>query len=151
MARAVACLVLAASLAGCTASQARVAKRAGEITAAAALVGLLGTVIAAEAWRDEHKQLLEGGIVFVPISVAGVGVYIACDSMLGSEDDATPPSAHTSTWNAAMDLAKEAKHAARGGDCSEVQAIEPRVRELDTDVYLRFANDAVIRTCLGPH
>ena len=150
MFRFAACSVLAASLASCTVHQARIAKRAGEVTAAAALIGLLGTVVAAEAWRDEHEQLLEGGLAFVPISLVGVGVYVACDALLGPEDE-TAPSAHTSTWNAAMDLAKEAKHAASGGDCAEVQAIEPRVRELDTDVYLRFANDAVIRTCLGPH
>ena len=149
--RRAACLVLAASLASCNAHQLRVAKRAGEVTAAVALAGLLGTVLAAEAWRDEHKELLDGGIAFVPLSLVGAGVYIACDAMLDSAEQAGPPSEHTGSWNAAMDLAKEAKHAARGGDCAEVQAIEPRVRELDTDVYLRFANDAVIRTCLGPH
>ncbi|HTR50441.1 MAG TPA: hypothetical protein VMJ10_07005 [Kofleriaceae bacterium] len=151
MFRCAACTVLAASLASCTANQARVAKRAGEVTTAAALIGLLGTVVAAETWRDEHEELLAGGLVFVPISLVGAGVYIACDAMLNTAETTAPPPEHTSTWNAAMDLAKEAKHAARGGDCAEVQAIEPRVRELDSDVYLRFANDAVIRTCLGPH
>ena len=144
-------VVLAASLAGgCTARQARVARRAGEVAAGAALVGLLATVVAAEAWSAHHQDLLEAGIAFVPISLAGVGVYIASDQMLGATDVVAAPSAHSSSWNAAMDLAKQAKRAARRGDCAEVQAIEPRVRDLDSDVYLRFVNDKVIRTCLGP-
>jgi hypothetical protein len=141
--------LLATGLTGCTVPQARIAKRAGEVTAAAALAGMLASVVAAEAWHDERKPLLEGGFVFVPISLIGVGVYIACDALLAPEQ--TAPSEQTSVWNAAMDLAREAKHAARAGDCAEVQAIEPRVRDLDSDVYLRFENDRVIRTCLGPH
>jgi hypothetical protein len=133
---------------GCTVRQARIARRAGEITAGAALVGLLATVVAAELWDDQRQALLEGGIAFVPISIAGVAVYIASDTMLGPEDDTVV--AHPRAWTAAMDLAKEAKRAARRGDCAEVQAIESRVRELDTDVYGRFLRDQLIRTCLGP-
>ena len=135
---------------GCTARHARVARRAGEITAGAALSCLLATVLAAEVWSSEHQDILEAGAVFVPISLAGAGVYIAADEQLGSDDaPAVASNEHTSTWNAAMDLAKQAKHAARRGDCAEVQAIQPRVRELDSAVYLRFVNDKVIQTCLG--
>jgi len=141
--------VAAACLAsGCTANQARVARRAGEITAGAALAGLLATVIAAETWSEHHQALLDAGIAFVPLSLVGAGVYISTDIML-SRGEPPPPTAHGASWNAAMDLAKQAKRAARRGDCAEVQAIEPRVRELDSDIYLRFVNDQVIRTCLG--
>jgi hypothetical protein len=134
--------------AGCTVRHARVARRAGEITAGAALVGLLATIVTAELWNEHHQELLEGGGVFVPISLAGVAVYIATDTMLGPDEDIV--TAHPRAWTEAMELARDGKLAARRGDCAEVQAIEPRVRELDTDVYGHFVRDQVIRTCLGP-
>jgi hypothetical protein len=135
----------------CTAHQARVARRAGEVTAASALFGILATVVAAEVWSEEHEDLLEAGLVFVPITIGGAGVYVAADQQLSAAESApVATNEHTSTWNAAMDLAKDAKHAARRGDCAEVQAIQPRVRDLDSEVYLRFVNDKVIQTCLGP-
>jgi hypothetical protein len=143
-------LILVATLAcGCTSHQLRTAKRAGEITAASALFGILGTVVTAVLWDQYHRELLEGGAVFVPITLGGVGVYIAADSALGPDDTEEVPS-HPPNWTAAMDLAKQAKHAAYRGDCAEVQAIEPRVRELDMGVYQRFLRDQVIRPCLGP-
>jgi hypothetical protein len=141
-------IVVVAFAFGCTARQARFARRAGETTAAAALIGLLATVVTAELWDEQRQTLLETGIVFVPISIAGVAIYIATDTMLGPEEETV--AAHPRAWSAAMDLAKEAKHAAGRGDCAEVQAIEPRVRELDAEVYGRFLRDQLIRTCLGP-
>jgi hypothetical protein len=65
----------------------------------------------------------------------------------------SPPTEKVSedrTRDTAMDLAKQAKHAARRGDCAEVLALEPRVRELDASIYRRFRNDLVIKTCLVP-
>lgn len=135
-------------IAGCTTGQVRTAKRAGEITAGAALCAMLGTVIVAEAWPAHHRELLDAGFVLVPITILGAGVYVAADVSQGPAEPVR--SEHSASWNTAMDLAKQAKHAARGGDCAEVQAIEPRVRALDPDVYLRFVSDKVIRPCLGP-
>ena len=133
---------------GCTNHQLHVAKRAGEITAAVALGGMLAVVAAAAIDPGADTKLLEAGVVLVPFAVGGALVYAAADI-------AEPPpeivrEEHTSTWHAAMNLAKEAKHAARIGDCAQVQAIEPRVRDLDDDVYQRFLRDKVIRPCLPP-
>lgn len=141
-------MVVAFLACACTPHQARVAKRAGEITAGAALVGMLATVIAAAIDPGADTELLTAGTVFVPIAVGGAAAYIAGDAVLAPIESAPPPPAHGASWEAAMSLAKQAKHAARRGDCAEVQAIEPRVRELDDDVYARFLRDQVIATCL---
>jgi hypothetical protein len=123
-----------------------VAKRAGEITAAAALVAMLATISVAAAHPGADTDLLAFGAVFVPITIGGAAVYVAADSLEPPPASAAPE--HSSSWQAAMDLAKQAKHAARRGDCAEVQAIEPRVRALDDDIFRRFMSDNIIRTCL---
>jgi hypothetical protein len=130
----------------CTAHQAHLAKRIGETTAAAALIGMLTTIVVAAADPGSDTQLLEGGTIFIPFAIGGALLYVAGDSAEPPEVVAAP--AHSSSWEAAMSLAKEAKHAARRGDCAEVQAIEPRVRALDDEIYGRFENDQIIRTCL---
>jgi len=109
---------------------------------------MLATVTAAALDPGADTQLLEVGALFIPFAIGGALMYAAADS-------AEPPpeivrEEHTSTWHAAMTLAKEAKHAARAGDCAQVQAIEPRVRDLDDDVYQRFLRDKVIHPCLPP-
>jgi hypothetical protein len=134
---------------GCSASQARTAHRAGEVIAGGGLVAMLGALTAAVLIPGPNTTLLEGGAVLVPVVIVGAGMYVATDGTVNAPPS-EQPTARTRTWNAAMDLAKQAKHAARAGDCAEVQAIEPRVRDLDSDVYLRFTRDQVIRTCLGP-
>jgi len=139
-------LGLALAACACTASQARVAHRSGEIAAGGGLIGLIATVGAAELVPDHSGQILRGGLVLVPVVVIGALVYAATDGML--ENAEGPPPAHGRSWNAAYDLAREAKHAARRGDCAEVLAIQPRVRDLDADVYRRFLNDTIIRRCL---
>ena len=132
----------------CTPHQARVAKRVGEITAGAALAGMLATIVVAAIDPGPDTELLAAGAVFVPITIGGAAAYVVGDSVLAPTENVPPPPAHGASWQAAMDLAKQAKHAARRGDCAEVQAIEPRVRELDDDVYARFERDQVIRGCL---
>ena len=133
---------------GCTNHQLHVAKRGGEITAAAALVAMLATVTIAAIHPGADTDLLTAGAVFAPITIGGALVYVAADSAEPPPEVIAPE--HSSTWGAAMDLAKQAKHAARRGDCAEVQAIEPRVRDLDDEVYVRFRRDKVIQTCLHP-
>ncbi len=142
-------VALVLALNACTAAQARRAQRVSEIVAGGALVAMLGTIAIAAAEPGPNTTLLEVGALFAPIAIAGAAVYAGADSALSAPETA-PASEHSRSWNAAMDLAKQAKHAARTGDCAQVQAIEPRVRELDGDVYLRFVRDKVIRTCLGP-
>jgi hypothetical protein len=134
------------ALVACTASQARTAHRAGAITAAGGLIGMIATVGVAEAFPDEHATILHGGIVFVPIAVVGALLYAATDSLVNRPE--VPDVSADRTRDTAMSLAKEAKHAARRGDCAEVLALEPRVRDLDAGIYRRFRHDEVIKTCL---
>jgi hypothetical protein len=50
---------------------------------------------------------------------------------------------------AAWDLTKQAADAARREDCTEVQAIDPRVRDLDRDFHMSvFMRDVAIQRCL---
>jgi len=132
--------------AACTASQAKTAHTTGEIAAAGGLVGIMGTVGVSYAFSDDQSTILHVGLAFVPVTVIGALLYIATDSMVGQQ--AAPDVRADRTRDTAMDLAKQAKHAARRGDCAEVLAIEPRVRELDAGIYRRFRHDDVIRTCL---
>jgi hypothetical protein len=130
----------------CTASQARTAHRAGAIATAGGLIGILATVGAAEAFPDEHSTLLRAGVAFVPVALVGALLYATTDSMVNQRE--APDVSADRTRDTAMSLAKEAKHAARRGDCTEVLALEPRVRELDAGIYRRFRHDEVIKTCL---
>ena len=132
--------------AACTASQAGKAHTAGEIAAAGGLVGIIGTVGISYAFPDDQSTILHAGIAFVPVTVIGALLYIATDATVNKTT--RPDVSEDRTRDTAMDLAKQAKHAARRGDCAEVLAIEPRVRELDAGIYLRFRHDEVIRTCL---
>jgi hypothetical protein len=106
-------------------------------------------VIVAEAVPGHDNAILDAGLVFVPIAVGGALTYAATDSFVTAEQD-RGSTATDRAYDAAFELAREAKHAARRGDCAEVQAIEPRVRELDTRVHRRFMHDVVIKTCLPP-
>lgn len=134
--------------AACTARQARSAHRAGEVMTAGGLIGLMGTVAVAELDDDDHSAILHGGLAFVPIAVVGALMYAATDAAV-NRPEAPQVSADRSA-DTAMALAKEAKHAARRGDCAEVLALEPRVRELDAGIYRRFRHDEVIKVCLPP-
>jgi len=133
--------------AACTVGQARTAHRAGEIAAGGSLIGILAVVAAAELIPSQSTNLLEGGVVFVPICVLGALTYAATDGMV----QATPPEVKPDrAREAALELAREAKHAAGRGDCAEVLAIEPRVRDLDLAIYGRFRRDEIIARCYAP-
>jgi hypothetical protein len=136
------------ALAACTAGQARTAHRAGEIGAAAGIIGILGTVGVAEAVPGHDTTILRVGMVFIPVTVLGALLYVATDSTVNRPSP--PEVSEDRTRDTAMALAKQAKHAARRGDCAEVLALEPRVRDLDAAIYRRFRNDVVIKTCLVP-
>lgn len=139
-------LVAAASAGACTTGQVRTAHHAGEIMAGAGLIGIMGAVATAELVSDDHSAILRTGIVFVPVAVIGALLYAATDSTVNRPE--APDVSADRNADLAMDLAKQAKHAARRGDCAEVLALEPRVRELDVGIYGRFRRDKVIGTCL---
>jgi hypothetical protein len=141
-------LVAAAGAGACTTGQVRTTHRAGEIMAGAGLIGIMGAVATAELVPDEHSTILRTGIVFVPVAVVGALLYAATDSTVNRPE--APDVSADRNADLAMDLAKQAKHAARRGDCAEVLALEPRVRELDAGIYRRFRRDKVIGTCLPP-
>jgi len=114
------------------------------------LFGLLGAITVAEIWPSHSKAATDVGIVFVPISVLGALLYAATDSTVNGADREPALTPRERAFAAAYELARDAKHAARRGDCAEVQAIEPRVRELDEVVYRKFLHDDIIKTCLSP-
>ena len=141
-------LALVLCVAACTSRQARSAHRAGEFMTAGGLIGLMATVAVAELDQDDHSAILHGGLAFVPVAIVGALMYAATDATV-NHPEAPHVSADRSA-DTAMALSKDAKHAARRGDCAEVLALEPRVRELDAAIYRRFRRDDVIRTCLPP-
>ncbi len=141
--RAVALLV--ALSCSCTPAQARQAHTPGGVALASSLVGILACIAAAEAVPSHEADFTRAGVVFVPTSVVGALLYISTDGIAARE---SPSTASDRAWDTAFELAREGKHAARRNDCAEVQAIEPRVRELDLRVYRRFVNDEIIRRCL---
>jgi hypothetical protein len=143
---AVAVLLFASS---CTGAQARTVHRSGEITLAAGLFGILGTVAVAEIIPSHDSDILRAGVIFVPISLFGALAYVATDAEVNAPHEValTP---EERSFNAAFAIARDAKHAARRGDCATVQAIQPRVRELNERVYRRFLHEDIIRRCLAP-
>ena len=145
MRAALAALVLTA----CTATQARTVHRGGEITLAAGLFGIIAAVALAEIVPSHESTILRGGVIFVPISLFGALAYVATDAEVNAPHE-VPLTAEERSFNAAFEIAREAKHAARRGDCATVQAIQPRVRDLNARVYRRFLHEEIIRRCLAP-
>jgi hypothetical protein len=144
-------LLLAVSIAhssGCTAPQARRAHRAGEVAAEGGLVGMLAAGFAAAAIPSHDTQIMTAGLAFIPISVVGVLVFIATDSR--ANEPAPPTLTRRERRRAeAWELTKQAEAAARSADCTQVQAIDPRVRDLDLEFHgVVFMRDIAIQRCL---
>ena len=129
----------------CTAAQSRHAHTAGGVALASSLVAMLTFIAAAEVVPSHEDDFMRAGVVFVPPALVGALHYAATD---GLDDRVSPSTASDRAYDTAFELAREAKHAARRNDCAEVQAIEPRVRELDLRVYQRFLHEEIIRRCL---
>jgi hypothetical protein len=141
-------VVVLALTCGCTQTQARKAHRAGEIATAGGLVGILACGLTAAALPEHDNQILDVGLVFVPISVLGALVYISTDEKAMTES-APMVTRRERNRAAAWDLTKQAEDAARREDCTEVQAIDPRVRDLDSDFHTSvFMRDVAIQRCL---
>jgi hypothetical protein len=97
-----------------------------------------------------HKDaILTGGLVFVPISVLGAMVYIATDKQAMATEHTPTLTRRERRRIEAWELTKQAKEAARSADCTQVQAIDPRVKDLDFDFHgVVFMRDVAIQRCL---
>jgi hypothetical protein len=135
---------------GCTTPQARRAHRAGEVATAGGLLAMLAAGVSASAFPSHDDEIMKVGLTFVPISILGALVFISTDSQAGEH-----PGPHVTRRERrraeAWELTKQAATAARSADCSQVQAIDPRVRELDVEFHGEvFLGDIAIRRCLRP-
>jgi hypothetical protein len=137
---------------GCSHSQAVKAHRVGEVVTAGGLIGVLVCGVGAAIDQSHEDTIMTVGLAFVPISLLGALVYVATDS----EATSVPAPAPTQTRRernraAAWELTKQAALAARSEDCTQVQAIAPRVRDLDVDFHLSvFLRDVAIVHCMRP-
>jgi len=88
------------------------------------------------------------GLGFVPVAVLGALVYISTDER-ANEDRGPTLTRRERNRATAWELTKQAAGAAREQDCTQVQAIAPRVRELDFDFHTSvFMRDVAIQRCL---
>ncbi len=133
---------------GCTQTQARRAHRAGEIATAGGLIGVLSASVVASLDPAHEDTIMVVGLGFVPICVVGALVYVATDSK-ANEDTGPTLTRRERNRATAWELTKQAAGAARERDCTQVQAIAPRVRELDMDFHVSvFMRDVAIQHCL---
>ena len=109
---------------------------------------MLGAGITAAAVPSHDTQILTVGLVFVPISVIGALVYIATDDK-ANEDHGPTLTRRERRRAEAWELTKQAAEAARERDCAQVEAIDPRVRDLDLEFHgVVFMRDVAIQRCL---
>ena len=141
--------VVLAFACSCTQAQVRSAHRVSEIATAAGLVGLLACGVGAVLDPADDKTILEVGLVFVPVSVFGALLYITTVDHQQPHAEAQVVTLRERHRAAAWELTKQAADAARAEDCSRVQAIDPRVRDLDIDFHgAVFMRDVAIQRCL---
>lgn len=133
---------------GCSRTQARKAHRAGEVAAAGGLVGMLACGVAASLVPRHEDPIMTVGLAFVPVSLVGALLYIVTDDK--AHDDHVPTLTRRERKRAtAWELTQQAASAARMQDCTQVQAIAPRVRDLDIDFHVAvFMRDVAIQRCL---
>ncbi|HEY5947453.1 MAG TPA: hypothetical protein VIV40_18245 [Kofleriaceae bacterium] len=141
--------VVLALAGGCTQTQARKAHRAGEVATAGGLIGVLTAGVVASLVPAHEETIMNVGLAFVPISVLGALVYIATDGKVNEESAAPAMTRRERNRAAAWELTKQAAGAARDQDCTQVQAIDPRVRDLDVEFHVSvFMRDVAIQRCL---
>lgn len=133
---------------GCTPRQIRIANRAGEVSTGVGLVGILATGTAAVVLPSQEDALTTAGIAFVPVAVLGALLYVSTAS--GASKETAPALTRKERHQlAAWELTKQAATAARQRDCTQVQAIAPRVFDLDHDFHMVvFMRDVAIQRCL---
>lgn len=142
--------VAAVVVVGCSQTQARRAHRAAEVTTAGGLCGVLVAGVAAALVPSHDDQIMTVGFAFVPVSLVGALVYVATDHDATAAEHGEPVlTRRERNRAAAWQLTQQAADAARMQDCTQVQAIAPRVRELDMDFHLAvFMRDVAIVRCL---
>lgn len=141
--------VAAVVVVGCSQTQARRAHRAAEVTTAGGLCGVLVAGVAAALVPSHDDQIMTVGFAFVPVSLVGALVYVATDHDATEEHGEPALTRRERNRAAAWQLTQQAADAARMQDCTQVQAIAPRVRELDMDFHLAvFMRDVAIVRCL---
>ena len=142
-------VVLLALACGCTQQQARKAHRAGEIATMGGLVGVLGCGLVAAAVPNHDETIMTAGaFTFVPIAVVGALLYITTESKANAEPGPMMTRRERNQATA-WEMTKQAAEAARMQDCTQVQAIAPRVRDLDQDFHVTvFMRDVAIQRCL---
>ena len=134
---------------GCTQTQARKAHRAGEITTAGGLIGVLAAGVTASVVPAHEDEIMTVGLAFVPVSVVGALVYIATDSKVNGDSGGPTLTRRERNRATAWELTKQAAESARERDCTQVQAIAPRVRDLDMEFHVSvFMRDVAIQRCL---
>jgi len=131
-------------LISCTPAQAPPVHRAGEVAIVVGLGGMIASGIAAAVTRNSVVAHLD--YAFAPLAFGGGAAYWISDA----PNDEWAQQQVQEKFDAAFALAREAKHAARRGDCARVQAIEPKVRDLDESVHRRFRHEPIIAACLVP-
>lgn len=131
-------------LISCTPEQAPPVHRAGEVAILVGLGGMVVSGIAAAVSRNGTVAHLDYG--FVPLTFGGAAAYWISDK----PNEQFEEQEAQRKFDEAFALARQAKHAARGNDCAQVQAIEPKVRALDESVYRRFRHEPIIAACLAP-
>jgi hypothetical protein len=136
--------IVLAFLISCTPAQAPRVHQVSEVALLVGVAGLLATGVAGALTRNNTVVHTDYG--FVPLMIAGAAVFWISDrpARRFEEEQAQQK------FDAAFALAKAAKHAARAGDCAQVQAIEPQVAALDESVLRRFHHEPVIAACLTP-
>jgi hypothetical protein len=134
---------------GCTRTQARKAHRAGELATAGGLIGVLCAGVVASLVPAHEEGIMTVGLAFVPVSVVGALVYIGTDSKVNGESAGPTLTRRERNRATAWELTKQAAESARERDCTPVQAIAPRVRELDMEFHVSvFMRDVAIQRCL---
>jgi hypothetical protein len=133
-----------ALLISCTPAQ---APRVHQVSEVALLVGIAGLLATGVAGAITHNNVIvHTDYGFVPLMIGGAAVFWISDKPARRYEEEQAQQ----KFDAAFALAKAAKHAARAGDCAQVQAIEPQVAALDESVLRRFHHEPIIAACLAP-
>jgi hypothetical protein len=136
-------LVLA-FLISCTPAQ---APRVHQVSEVAMLVGIAGILATGVAGALTHNNtIVHTDYGFIPVMIGGAAVFWISDKPARRYEEEQAQQ----KFDAAFALARAAKHAARAGDCAQVQAIEPQVAALDESVLRRFHHVPIIAACLAP-
>ena len=109
---------------------------------------MLAAGVTASAIPAHDNEIMAVGLAFIPVSVIGALVYIATDDK-ANEPEGPHLTRRERRRAEAWELTKQAKDAARSADCTQVQAIDPRVKDLDVEFHgVVFMRDVAIQRCL---